>query len=98
MSKSHIANDTEEEYDDEDYEYIYEIYNDSPIGKVRKKTDKLCPSCEEFNLYIVEYENESENVTYSQEFYECLICRYKESKKNKSANHKDIDLIDFYKS
>lgn len=92
MNKSDIADDIED-----DEQYIYEVYNNSPIGKVRKKTDKLCPSCEEADLYIVVYENESENVIYSQEFYECLNCRYKESKKNKSTNHKDIDFIDFYK-
>jgi Zn ribbon nucleic-acid-binding protein len=94
MGKHNIDNDIDDE--EEEYEYIYEIYNNSPIGKIRKRTDKLCPSCEESDLYIVVYEKESENVIYAQEFYECLECGYKESKKNKSGNHKDIDFDDLY--
>jgi DNA-directed RNA polymerase subunit M/transcription elongation factor TFIIS len=84
--------------DNIDVEWHYEDYRNERPGKIRKKTDKLCPDCEEDNLYITVYENESENITYSQEFYECFECGYKESKKNKANNHRDdIDLDELYR-
>lgn len=83
--------------EEDNIEYTYDNYKNEHIGKIRKKTDKLCPDCEEENLCIMIYENESNGIIYSQEFYECLECGYKEPKKNRFNNHKDIDLDDLYK-
>jgi hypothetical protein len=84
-----------EEIIEEELDEIVKI--EKPIGKIRKRTDKLCPDCEDGYLYVVVYDEERESVIYSKEFYECFECEYKEEKKNKNNNHrKEINLDEIY--
>ena len=69
---------------------------EKPIGKIRKRTDKLCPDCEEAYLYIVVYDEKRESVIYSTEYFVCFECEYKEEKKNRNNHRKEIDLDEIY--
>ena len=81
----------------ENVDSVEEEIKEESIGKIRRRLDRICPDCEEGNLYIVVYDIENEGVIYSREFYQCFECEYKEEKKNKNNNHKEINLDDIYR-
>jgi len=85
----HIEDDN---WNDDFDDWLDILHEDQPIGKIRKRTDKTCPECGEGFLYIITYEQDKNGILYSQEYYECLECRYKYEKKNKNHHKESSDV------